>query len=375
MTNKVICILIFLFHFNAIAQNDTLIGNVKSISEKIVYLIEEPTLEENCLDCDSNSFYQFGTLLITNPKDFEIFFKNDWQTTVGCSYKNIYKEFNLEKQKTKEIWFDYDSSKKEQFLYEYDNNNNKIREVNISNELYYGTNNFHYDYKNRLISENSSYSNFFSYEINHYDKSDRIIKKDYYNENGYDFSAFYNYDDKENSVLVENNIAIIKTKDSITNTTTSITTTSLERKPIYKNYLNIENKIIEHHEYNFDEKLNKHFIYEKVINTYLNGKVTKRRTIEKDYTIEMNSEYNEFNKLKKYTEITPWKENNITREYFYTNKLLSKIEIKDQVNNKKNKTILTFEYKFDEKGNWIEQTKSVNSIPTYIWKREIKYYN
>jgi hypothetical protein len=375
MLKNIISIIIFLFHFNVIAQNDTLIGNVKSVSEKIIYLIEEPTLEDNCIDCDPTSFYQFGISLVTNPESYNSFFKTHWHNSAGSTYKNIYKEFNLEKQKTKEIWFDYDSSKKEQFLYEYDNNNNKIREVNISNELYYGTNNFHYDNKNRLISENSSYSNFFSYEINHYDKSDRIIKKDYYNENGYNFSAFYNYNDKENSVLVENNIAIIKTKDSITNTTTSITTTSLERKPIYKNYLNIENKIIEHHEYNFDEKLNKHFIYEKVINTYLNGKVTKRRTIEKDYTIEMNSEYNEFNKLKKYTEITPWKENNITREYFYTNKLLSKIEIKDQVNNKKNKTILTFEYKFDEKGNWTEQTKSVNSIPTYIWKREIKYYN
>lgn len=375
MINKIICILIFLFHFNAIAQNDTLIGNVKSVSEKIIYLIEEPTLEENCLDCDSNSFYQFGILLITNPKDFEIFFKNDWQTTAGCSYKNIYKEFNIEKQKTKEIWFDYDNSKKEQFLYDYDNNNNIIREVNISNESYYTTNNFHYDYKNRLISENSSYSDFFSYETNHYDKLDRIIKKDYYNENGYDHSAFYNYNDIENSVLVENNIATIKTKYLISNATTITTTTSLEKNPIYKNYFNKENKIIEHHEYNFDEKLNKHFLNEKNINTFLNNKLTQQKRIYKDHIIEVNFEYNEFKKLKKYTEITPWKENNVTREYFYTNKLLSRIEIKDQINYKKNKTILTFEYKFDEKGNWIEQTKSVNSIPTFIWKREIKYYN
>lgn len=375
MINKIICILIFLFHFNAFAQNDTLIDNVKSVSEKIVYLIEEPTLEENCLDCDSNSFYQFGYVSINNPEDYEAFFNNYWRTTAGCTYKNFYKEFNLKKQKTKEIWFDYDNSKKEQFLYEYDNNNNKIRSINISNESYYQVDNFHYDNKNRLISENSSYTNSYIYKINNHDKLDRIIKTDYYDENGFNYSAFFSYDDIENSVLIENNLEIVKTKDSITNIKTSAIATSLEKKPTHKKYFNKDNKLIEHHKYNFDKKLNKHYIYEKDINTYLKDKVIKRQAIHEDYTIVENFDYNEFNKLKKYSKITPWKENNIVREYFYINKLLSRIEIKNQVNNKKNKTILTFEYKFDEKGNWIEQTKSVNSIPTFIWKRKIKYYN
>lgn len=374
MLKNFISIIIFLFHFNVIAQNDTLIGNVKSVSEKIIYLIEEPTLEDNCIDCDPTSFYQFGISSVTNPVSYDSFFKIDWHNTNGCTYKNTYKEFNLKKQKTKEIWFDYDNSKKEQFLYEYDNNN-KTREINISQESYYSIENFNYDYKNRLITENYSSSNFCIYKINNYDKLDRIIKTDYYDENGFSYTAFFTYNDIENSVLIENNLEIDKTKDSLTNSTTSVITTLLEKKPTHKKYYNKDNKLVEHHKYNFNKKLNIDYIHEKNINTYLNDKVIKRETIREDYTIVENFEYNELGKLKKYSKITPWKENNIVREYFYTNKLLSKIEIKEQVNNKKNKIILIFEYKFDEKGNWIEQTKSVNSIPTFIWKREIKYFN
>ena len=33
-----------------------------------------------------------------------------------------------------------------------------------------------------------------------------------------------------------------------------------------------------------------------------------------------------------------------------------------------------FEYVFDDKKNWIEQTKSINGKKLYVWKREIKYF-
>ena len=375
MINKIIYILIILFSFDGIAQKNEIKDSVKSITEKITYLIEEPILEQNCLDCDSDSFYQFGTFLVTTPEIFEIHFKNDWITTKGSTYKNSYKEFNIKNQKTKEIWFEHDNSKKEEFLYEYDDKNNNVRTINISHEDYYQIDNFYYDYKNRLVSENSSYSNTFIYKINNYDSLDRKTKTDIYDENGYNHTDFYNYNDIENSVLVENNVAIIKTKDSITNSTTSITTTSLEKKPVHKKYFNKEKKVTEYQQYMFDEKLNKSYIHETIINTFLNNKLILRKEIGKDYTIEDSFGYNEYGKIKKYTRKTPWKENNETIEYFYLNNLLSKIEIKRRFNNKKDNFTLTFDYKFDEKSNWIEQTKSVNSIPTYIWKREIKYYN
>ena len=35
---------------------------------------------------------------------------------------------------------------------------------------------------------------------------------------------------------------------------------------------------------------------------------------------------------------------------------------------------IDFEYVFDDKKNWIEQTKSINGKKLYVWKREIKYF-
>ena len=36
---------------------------------------------------------------------------------------------------------------------------------------------------------------------------------------------------------------------------------------------------------------------------------------------------------------------------------------------------IDFEYVFDDKKNWIEQTKSINGKKLYVWKREIKYFD
>ena len=37
-------------------------------------------------------------------------------------------------------------------------------------------------------------------------------------------------------------------------------------------------------------------------------------------------------------------------------------------------TQVDFEYVFDDKKNWIKQTKSINGKKLYVWKRELKYF-
>ena len=37
-------------------------------------------------------------------------------------------------------------------------------------------------------------------------------------------------------------------------------------------------------------------------------------------------------------------------------------------------TKCSFEYKFDDKNNWIEQSKYINGKKLYVWKRKIIYY-
>jgi hypothetical protein len=59
------------------------------------------------------------------------------------------------------------------------------------------------------------------------------------------------------------------------------------------------------------------------------------------------------------------------KEYFYN----SRNELKKLiVRNKKNEAVVTFEYKYDEFDNWIEQTKFYNGKKLFVWKRQITYY-
>ena len=63
--------------------------------------------------------------------------------------------------------------------------------------------------------------------------------------------------------------------------------------------------------------------------------------------------------------------NKILLEYVYNeNEFLSKLTYSE------NGTINTvdFEYIFDDRKNWIEQTKFVNEKKLYVWKRELKYF-
>ena len=53
-----------------------------------------------------------------------------------------------------------------------------------------------------------------------------------------------------------------------------------------------------------------------------------------------------------------------------------KTEFPSKLTYSENGTINTvdFEYTFDDRKNWIEQTKSVNEKKLYVWKRELKYF-
>ncbi|MBF4985107.1 hypothetical protein FNJ87_12440, partial [Nonlabens mediterrranea] len=39
------------------------------------------------------------------------------------------------------------------------------------------------------------------------------------------------------------------------------------------------------------------------------------------------------------------------------------------------KNKIDFKFKYDSHGNWVQQIKSVNGQPLFIWHRKIEYYN
>ena len=63
--------------------------------------------------------------------------------------------------------------------------------------------------------------------------------------------------------------------------------------------------------------------------------------------------------------------NKIVLEYVH-----NETEFPSKLTYSENGTINTvdFEYTFDDRKNWIEQTKSVNGKKLYVWKRDLKYF-
>lgn len=90
--------------------------------------------------------------------------------------------------------------------------------------------------------------------------------------------------------------------------------------------------------------------------------LTYYKTFEYD---KLNRKTKEFNFSPKYPD------NNISLEYFYNE---TEYPIKLLYLEKGITTQVDFEYVFDDKKNWIEQTKSVNGKKLYVWKRELKYF-
>ena len=83
-------------------------------------------------------------------------------------------------------------------------------------------------------------------------------------------------------------------------------------------------------------------------------------------------EYDKLNRKTKEFSISPkYPENNISLEYFYNE---TEYPIKLFYLEKGITTQVNFEYVFDDKKNWIEQTKSINGKKLYVWKRELKYF-
>ena len=77
-------------------------------------------------------------------------------------------------------------------------------------------------------------------------------------------------------------------------------------------------------------------------------------------------------KTKEFRISLQYPNNNLTLEYFYSN---TEYPIKLIYTNTKISVQVDFDYVFDEKNNWVEQTKSVDCKKLYVWKRKLKYFD
>jgi hypothetical protein len=107
------------------------IGNIKSISEKIHYFdkTKKPNPKEPCLDCDNDSYYQYGIRIEPELNEHLKIFNEDWKNSPFSNYKNYVIKYNSNNQMTEETLFENDNRIRAKIEYRYDDLNQKTTEV------------------------------------------------------------------------------------------------------------------------------------------------------------------------------------------------------------------------------------------------------
>jgi hypothetical protein len=342
---------------NLSAQKDKLNGKIKFVKESLIYLDKQPDLASNCLDCDTESLYQFGIILVSSPEDYDVFFQDKWKNSRNVTYKNREQKFNQKGFKTEETWFESDNSIYRKFEYKYDENDSitEIKENHGDTLIFVNKKTF---INNLLMSEinfkieKDNYDNY-SYKYFIYNEDKKLIQSYLLNENGFVNSTFYIYNNFGKQIQ-------LNTIDS-----------SNEKRLVWKRLYDEKNRVIVIEEYDINESSKKDSISKKSFFKYNDdNKIIKRIDSYTNFEQEHNLEYDANNFVKRIYVKTTDAENNFEYKYTRKNNRISEVVIKKYNNNFRT----SFFYKDDNNGNWIEQTKSVNGKPMYTIKRTIEYF-
>lgn len=224
------------------------------------------------------------------------------------------------------------------YAYQYDDAGNMTEESDFdSNGKLFDKYSYKYDGKNLIeeINYDSDGSVIFRSAYK-YDKSGNLIEKNEYNsKGGLSDTSTYAYDDKDNM-----------TKKGGTSSNACRWTYSYDK----------DGNMFEKFRYDCDDRLREKFTYSK--------NVIER--IQTDY--EMNQHRLPDDEVRERTKeiITTNDNGNIIerKEYTFEGRFICYLT-----------RTTTYEYKYDEKGNWIERIQSENDTPQYITEREYEYYD
>ena len=373
---------------------DTIYGKIKSIREQLLFLDENR--QNRKLFSTEGDYGHNGFLSEEYTKSrFNIW----WYQTYWVHYINYYKEFNINNKLLKVIWYykdqtilnscenEYDkegklinqkfnSYKLSNTTNLYDKNNNLILSKNIDSDKNYSTTKKEFNEKNQIIREeyfNSEYAKEKRITEYFYEISGNLIEKKRFDEYGEDYGTKFEYDFKNRKTKIINHSPFIwvKTKTGSRQERTKNGNDQISREFKYDE----KDRIIETKSYNpnFNDG-NVAELYRKEVTTYENDLIKNIYSYDnKDsLTYYKTFEYDKLNRKIKELNVSPkYPENNISLEYFYNE---TEYPIKLLYLEKGITTQVDFEYIFDDKKNWIEQTKSVNGKKLYVWKRELKYF-
>lgn len=354
-------------------QSDEIVGKVKSVSENILFL-NDSIGSYKFFSIDS----EYGHGGFISPKIASKRFKGMWYNHCYVQYLNFKKIFNKTGTLKEEAWFYKDNSIVGKFEYTYDKNDSLIQSRRTD------------EYSKHVVVENMTYSNYnklttylryypddpnsFSFISNTFDDNGNIIKEDFFNPEGHSRSLIHKYNAKNKKIETKSHSFYIWAKrdeksfyqkhDSIGETTS-----------IKKYFYDLEDNLIEiqsatvpntHETYVTTDKTNYKY-------NSKNKLIEETHVSDRKSTSSKSYEYNTDDLLSKTTyKYHPDPDNRYYEEteYFYKdNKIIRFTHIENKVSHE-----MSIDYKFDKKGNWIQQTKSVDGKPLYIWKRKIEYY-
>jgi hypothetical protein len=363
---KYLITLFTIFYSSLLLGQHNLIGNIKSISEKVHYFDKrKPKPKEPCLDCDNDSYYQYGVRLEPEFSEHLELFNIDWETSPYSNYKNYIAKFNKESQKTEETLLENDNRIREKKEYRYDDLNQKTSEIIYNRYLGHSIKNYNYNEQGQLKSEYETEENYSKLKVYFYDKNKKI-RTEIYGSKGFQYQIFHKEIDSVGYIIHEN----YKVKNKIEFYEFN-KNNIIQRKLFDKNgdLLNIKNYQLDSLKLivNYCRYYNNNLLVKEV-------RKLKNRTKDGDkyyYDDIKNYTYNENKKLIIKEGIFDGKPLEYVT-YSYTNNLLSEV-----ITNAHFDTTfkLNFEYEFDKKGNCIKEIKHVNGVKAYIIKRKIKYYN
>ena len=373
---------------------DTLYGNVKSVREQLLFLDEN--VQNRKLFGSDGDFGHSGFI----SEDFtKSRFKTWWYETYWVHYINYYKEFDIDHKLLKDVWYykdqsilsscenKYDSAgnnisqrlngyKSSNTVHKFDDNNNLIYSRNSDSDKNYSTIKKEFNEKNQITREehfNSEYPKEKSSTAYVYDGSGNLIEEKNFNRHGADYGNKFEYDlkNRKTKTILHSPFIWVKTKTGNSQKRTKNGVDQIRVAFKYDEY----DRIIETKKYNsnFNDG-NKAELYTTEVTIYENDLVKNIYLYDnKDsLTHYKKHEYDGLKRKTKECNVSPnYPEHTIVLEYLYAE---TEFPIQLLYTNKGIVTQVDFEYVVDHKNNWIEQTKSINGKPLYVWKRELKYF-
>lgn len=398
-------IILFFIFCNTISSQmkDTVFGKVKSVKEEIVFLDKN---KQNYRIFNTDGDYGHSGF-ISNEATKDRFYSN-WYHSSFVHYLNYYKEFNIKGKALNEIWYykngdtlsryeytynekdkliqikEFDGFDKNEFSvlnYTFDDYSNLLKSKlrYYSDEPnYYTLEYFMYDKEKRLIETNSINSDAiksgFKFEYDYLGRKLKKIRKDYYEYNYFDdgsssygpvnysndkLSELYIYDDKNKLKEILHYYNIYKNENEvnlISKTKNYYNENGLLSRKITTNEKDTLNSLIE---YKYDKRnrlIEENYIHKRFIENKEDMIFDKKNINIKEI------------KLPKFEFVVSRK-----LKYKYDKENIVEL-IVTEIFDKPITTKCSFEYKFDDKNNWIEQLKYINGKKLYVWKRKIIYY-